>query len=471
MTASEESARATKRYELLAPIASGGMATVHLGRMLGPGAFSRTVAIKKLYPHFASDSELVTMLLDEGWMAARIQHPNVVATLDLVRNGADLFLVMEYVSGVSLARLLELCRQAQTRVPLEIAVAIAAGVLHGLHAAHEARGDDGAPLEIVHRDVSPQNVIVGGDGVPRVIDFGVAKAVGRAQHTRDGEIKGKLPYMSPEQLRAGEIDRRADIWGAGVVAWEMIAGRPLFAGDAAQVMGEVLYGTIPALRRFAPDVPEEVERVVLQALERFPESRPATAREMALALERAVRPALPSEVGAWVEQLAAADLARLSSLVAAASAATPERILETQFGRFTVRPGSQPSPRPRRLTAPRAAVLGTAIAACTAGWIAWREATPHDARPSPVDPTASTMEETRREPVPVQSGGEDRADARRAPPSEAANPAPSPRSEPRPVEKKSPARAATTSAGSERRDEACYWLDRAGIWHIRPECL
>src|SRR5690606_11485333 len=115
----------------------------------------------------------------------------------------------------------------------------------------------------------------------------------------------------------------ADIWGAGVVAWEMIAGRPLFAGDAAQVMGEVLYGTIPALRRFAPDVPEEVERVVLQALERFPESRPATAREMALALERAVRPALPSEVGAWVEQLAAADLARLSSLVAAASAATP----------------------------------------------------------------------------------------------------------------------------------------------------
>src|SRR5690606_40657627 len=132
-------------------------------------------------------------------------------------------------------------------------------------------GDDGAPLEIVHRDVSPQNVIVGGDGVPRVIDFGVAKAVGRAQHTRDGEIKGKLPYMSPEQLRAGEIDRRADIWGAGVVAWEMIAGRPLFAGDAAQVMGEELYGTIPALRRCARDGPVEGARVVLQALELLPD--------------------------------------------------------------------------------------------------------------------------------------------------------------------------------------------------------
>jgi len=188
------------RYALFHELAAGGMATVHVGRLLGAAGFSRVVAIKRLHRHFASDPEFVSMFVDEARLAARIRHPNVVPTLDVVRTEDELFLVMEYVSGEALSRLLRATREKGVPVTPRIAVTIGAGLLHGLHAAHTAKGERGEPLEIVHRDVSPQNVIVGTDGIARVLDFGVAKARVRLQTTREGQVKGKLAYMAPEQL-------------------------------------------------------------------------------------------------------------------------------------------------------------------------------------------------------------------------------------------------------------------------------
>src|SRR5215472_1683440 len=220
------------RYRLHGVIASGGMATVHYGRLLGPVGFARTVAIKRLHAQFAQDPEFVAMFVDEARLAARIHHPNVVQTLDVVMEGGELLLVMDYVPGESLAHCLRALISVRTPIPADIVSAIGCAVLHGLHAAHEATGDTGQPLLIVHRDVSPQNVLVGADGVPRLIDFGVARAEGRVQLTREGQLKGKLAYMAPEQLRGtGEVDRRTDVYAAGVVLWETLTRERLFGGD------------------------------------------------------------------------------------------------------------------------------------------------------------------------------------------------------------------------------------------------
>src|SRR5690349_8197951 len=168
--------RVVGRYALYGKLATGGMATVHFGRLLGPVGFSRTVAIKRLHPEFAKDPEFVAMFLDEARLAARIQHPNVVATLAVVAMAEELFLVMDYVRGESFSRVLRTARRKGLELPEGFIGSVVAGMLHGLHAAHEATDERGEPLQVVHRDVSPQNVLVGVDGVPRVLDFGVAKA-------------------------------------------------------------------------------------------------------------------------------------------------------------------------------------------------------------------------------------------------------------------------------------------------------
>src|SRR5580658_1265694 len=228
--------RMVGRYALYEKIASGGMATVHIGRLLGPVGFTRTVAIKRMHPQFTGDPEFVSMFLDEARLAARIRHPNVVSTLDVVAMNGELFLVMDYVPGESLARLVRGATLRGERIPPAIAATIMVGVLHGLHAAHEARNDRGEPLEVVHRDVSPQNILVGIDGVSRVLDFGVAKAVGRLHTTRDGQLKGKLAYMAPEQLR-GTTTRLTDVYAASIVLWEALTSkRPFQAENEAQMV-------------------------------------------------------------------------------------------------------------------------------------------------------------------------------------------------------------------------------------------
>ena len=308
--------RVVGRYALFDEIAAGGMATVHYGRLVGPVGFSRTVAIKRLHPQFAKDREFVDMFLDEAKLASRIQHPNVVTTLDVVALEDELLLVMEYVQGESLSRLLRTMANKKQRVPPSVVLSIMSGMLHGLHAAHEATSEQRKPLNIVHRDISPQNVIVGIDGVARVLDFGVAKAAMRSQSTKDGEMKGKLSYMSPEQLNGKEVDRRSDLFSAGVVCWEALTGERLFAGsDAGEILGKVLARDIPRPSAVPPPpiegnepplkpVSKKISKVVMRALERDPNARWQTAREFAIALEEAGRPATSHRVGAWVEEVA-----------------------------------------------------------------------------------------------------------------------------------------------------------------------
>jgi serine/threonine-protein kinase len=297
------------RYVLYAPIARGGMATVHLGRLFGEVGFARTVAIKRLHPQFAADPDFTAMMVDEARLVARIQHQNVVNMLDVVTVDGELFLVMEYVPGESLARLLGKASREGPRVPESIVAAVLCGTLHGLHAAHEAKTETGEPLHIVHRDVSPQNVLVGSDGVARVLDFGVAKAAGRLHSTGGAGIKGKLAYMAPEQLRAGVVDRRTDIFAAGIVLWEALTNTRLFSGDTeGEIVLRTLEATVPPPSSVMPGVSPSLDAVVLRALQREPSKRFSNARQMALALETCVGIASPSQVGAWVEDLAGEEL-------------------------------------------------------------------------------------------------------------------------------------------------------------------
>jgi eukaryotic-like serine/threonine-protein kinase len=324
-----ENVRVVGRYALYGAIAAGGMATVHLGRLLGPVGFSRTVAIKRLHAQFASDPEFVSMFLDEARLAARIRHPNVVPTLDVVATGGELFLVMDYVPGESVARLARALRERQQSIPIRILSHIMAGVLHGLHAAHEAKDERGHPLGIVHRDVSPQNVLVGTDGSPRVLDFGVAKAAGRMQTTKEGQIKGKLSYMPPEQLRGAAVSRQTDIYAVGVMLWELVTGQRLFSGDnEGVIVAKVLEGRIErpsqvfvrsrrvTLTDQVMHQLEALDETILRALSMQPEARFETARAMALDLERKAPPATGSEVGDWVENIARDVLSSRAAMVA-----------------------------------------------------------------------------------------------------------------------------------------------------------
>jgi serine/threonine protein kinase len=306
-----EQAEIVGRYALYGEIASGGMAIVHYGKLLGAAGFQRPVAIKRLHPQLARDPAVRDMFVDEARLASRIRHPNVVPTLDVVADGRDLLLVMEYVHGESLQHLMRAMRKRKERIPLRITLAVVSALLHGLHAAHEATTETGEPLCVVHRDVSPQNVLVGVDGVARVLDFGIARAAVRLEHTREGIVKGKLAYMAPEQLGGQPLDRRADVYAASVVLWEMVTGRRLFVKDdgGTVMVDKLLAGQIDPPSRFAPGTPKLLDAIVLHGLARNPHQRFATAREMALALERLGDFARPSEIGEWVEGLAAEALA------------------------------------------------------------------------------------------------------------------------------------------------------------------
>ncbi len=305
------------RYAIYDAIASGGMATVHLGRLIGTAGFLRTVAIKRLHSQFANDPEFTSMFLDEARLASRIQHPNVVSTLDVVMRDHELLLVMEYVRGESLSRLVRRARDAGGRLPPRVVVAIVAGALQGLHAAHEASDEKGQPLGLVHRDMTPQNILVGTDGVARVLDFGVAKAAGRVHTTRDGDIKGKVLYMSPEQLSAQPLSRTADIYAAGVVLFEALTGVRMFAGDnEGAALTRIIKNELSMPSAVAPEL-APFDAIVRRASAANPTDRYATAQEMARALEGvAGGVASHSEVSDWVQRLCGELLDERARIVA-----------------------------------------------------------------------------------------------------------------------------------------------------------
>ncbi len=313
----EQGRRQLGRYSLHGEIASGGMATVYFGRLAGEGGFSRVVAIKCMHPHLANDPEFKAMFLDEARLAARIRHPNVVSTIDIGSGEGGMFLVMEYINGESLATLIKDAILRGERVPTFLALRIVIDALYGLHAAHIATDDNGAPLSIVHRDVSPQNILVAIDGHARVLDFGIAKAAGRAHTTREGQLKGKFRYMAPEQIQDHGVTAKTDVYAMSVVLWELLTGEPLFrATNDAAIIARVLEGVIAPPSRLVEHISPELDAVVKRGLARNPDDRFPTAEAMAEALEPLCAATTARQVGTWVTHVARDSLQRRNEEIA-----------------------------------------------------------------------------------------------------------------------------------------------------------
>ncbi len=307
------------RYRTLFRIAAGGMAEVYAAQVRGEAGFQKLVALKRMLPHLTDDSRFVTMFMDEGKLAANIDSPNVVSTMDLGRaDDGSLYLVMELVVGTTLSTLLRNAAKAGDSIPTDVACEILAQAAQGLHDAHEAKTPYGAPLQLVHRDVSPQNILVGVDGRVRITDFGVARAVLRRTKTSTGEFKGKLSYFSPEQCADRDLDRRSDLFSLGVVAWETLTTRRLFhAENPLAVLERVTRMPIPSAHSVRPEVPTAVAAVVAMALERDRDQRYPSAREFASALRAAARETLgptdPNAVSALVEKYGGEQLQRMQA--------------------------------------------------------------------------------------------------------------------------------------------------------------
>lgn len=276
------------RYEILTQLASGGMASVYIARAQGVAGFERLVAIKVLHPHLAYEQEFISMFLDEARLAARIRHMNVVPTLDISDSPGDgYFLVMEYIEGNHLGALLGRAAKQGDRLPRPFVCRVLIDTLQGLGAAHRLADENGTPLKLVHRDVSPHNILVGTDGIARLTDFGVAKADVRMASTRAGQFKGKLSYMAPEQASTSETDQRSDLFSVGIILWESLTGRRLFKGDSnAATLNKLLNDTVEKPSSLWPEL-EPYDEVVMKALSRIPEQRFQSADEFGEALELA----------------------------------------------------------------------------------------------------------------------------------------------------------------------------------------
>jgi len=300
--------RRVGRYELLLPIARGGMATVYLARKLGAGGFEKEVALKLTHEHLRDRPEWATELIEEAKLAARIRHPNVVSVLDVDDDPNGVFLVMEYIEGDSLSGLSANARGRGEPIPTPILLRILRDALSGLHEAHELCDARGAHVGLVHRDFSPQNILVGIDGVTRLTDFGVAKASSRAGFTESGVLKGKIGYMSPEQVRGRTLDRRSDVWAAGVVAWELFTGQRLFASSEGETatMLRILGDAPPRVRSVRPELPLAVDDAIASALMPNVNARCATAEELntRIADGAQTKMADPTEVASYVRTAA-----------------------------------------------------------------------------------------------------------------------------------------------------------------------
>jgi eukaryotic-like serine/threonine-protein kinase len=290
-------------YEILGELKRGGMGEVLLGRRRGAHGFERLCAIKTMRAERRADPELRTMFLDEARLLARLHHPAIAQVYDFGEEDGVLYLVLELVAGVSFSRL------AQLRPPPEVAVAAMAEAMNGLHAAHELCDEHGEPLGVVHRDVSPQNLLLTFDGRVKVLDFGIALMRGRAApETELGSVKGKPAYMAPEQLVGDAVDRRTDVYAAGIVLHELCTGERLFQSDSPFVVARrIEQGLIDPPSKSAGALPAGLDELVLRALARDPADRFATAGAMAAALERMARDVDGESLGAFAERELAAE--------------------------------------------------------------------------------------------------------------------------------------------------------------------
>lgn len=336
---------------------------MHFGRLAAPGGFQKTVVIKVPHTALAHDADFRAMFLDEARIASCIRSEHVVQTLDVLEVNDAIFQIMEYANGPSLSTLLKLVRARSEELPISIVLAIVVDALEGLHAAHEATDGRGAPLSIVHRDVSPQNVIVVDTGVAKVLDFGVASAAGKLHLTQPGDVKGKISYMAPEQIEARPVDRRADVYAAGVVLFEALTGRRPFVADelSAVALMHVLEAP-PDPTLYRAEIPAALARVIARALEKQPRARYATARAMADALLALPTPrATAHEVADWLRDAAGSWLRERAELLS--TLADAEEWTGEVAGTVTA-PTEGPKPRRRAVTwVASAGLVGVALAA------------------------------------------------------------------------------------------------------------
>jgi serine/threonine-protein kinase len=432
-------------YELGERLGAGGMGEVLVGRKVGPSGFGRLVAIKRLHPNLAADPQALETFLAEGRLAAQIRHGKVVPTLDVIE-GDEPLLVMDFVDGVSLAAVLGKLKATARTMPRAIASALVIDLLEGLHAAHA--------LTVIHRDVSPQNLLVGRDGIARVIDFGIARAASIARTTLTGDIKGKLAYMPPEQLHGRDVTLSVDVYAAGAVLWECLTLRKFRAGGEEEKIAQLLVHDVDPPSRFAPDVPGAIDDVVLRALATAPAQRYPSALEMADAIGAVIPPASAREVARFVTELMADELARLAELTTRTSSVTTAAPMVAD-----VDPTPATQVLPPRAAAPRrwpivaglaavAVVLGLALASR-------HHAEPAAAASAPEPPPVASM--IPADPVPTQLAGS---------------------TEPAVPESKAPARRGTkktiavTTAKPTAKDCAVpYELDENGLKHYKRECI
>jgi serine/threonine protein kinase len=274
------------KYRVIRRLAEGGMGEIFIGRAEGREGFEKIVVLKRILQQNVSDRDAVRMFLDEARLMAALNHPNVVQVYDFGTASGGHFFAMEYVPGEDVGRIMKAATLAGRALPMELAIGVIAEAAAGLHYAHEMKAPDGSDLQIVHRDISPSNVLVSYDGAVKLTDFGIAKWNKRQTETRYGALKGKLQYMSPEQCRADPLDRRSDVFGLGILLFELTTGTRLFQGTSDfGVLEQIVHHDAPRPSTRRPDYPPAIERIVMRALARAPDERYQTARDLQLELE------------------------------------------------------------------------------------------------------------------------------------------------------------------------------------------
>jgi serine/threonine protein kinase len=404
------------KYEVLQRLAAGGMAEIFLARSIGVLGFDKLVVIKRILPHLAQRNDFIQMFLDEARIATTLDHANIVQTHEVGVHGKSYFMVMEYLAGEDVRSVVRRIGRAGggERLPLEHALTVAVAVSAGLHYAHEKKDRDGKPLAIVHRDVTPQNVIVTYEGAVKLLDFGIAKASNRINETRSGSFKGKVPYMSPEQCRGEPLDRRSDIFSLGILLHELTLCRRLFRGETDfQILKQIAEGPIVRPRDVDPAYDARLSAIVMKALEREPARRFQTARELQQALEELahdmrlrlsplalgdyMQALFADKVGAWQEAREDGDVAKLERHFATVMAER-EASEECELPPSDVQLSSLP-PEPRRSHR----MLWLTLMLLAAGGVAWWQrsmttqprplasamVTPPPARPAPPPPPAA----------------------------------------------------------------------------------
>jgi len=370
------------RYQLLGKLAAGGMGEIHLARLDGDGGFEKLVVVKRLLPELVASPQYVAMFLDEARLVARLSHPNVCEVYEVGRDGAEYFLAMPYLEGVSLAELLGRPRDHDRPRHLRFVAGLIVQAAEGLHHAHELCGKDGGSLGLVHRDVSPSNLIATTAGVTKVLDFGIAKVRGATARTEVGTIKGKYAYMSPEQVRGDELDRRSDVFALGIVLFELVTHQRLFRRPSDFLSAKaILEEPIPRADAVDPAVPRKLADVIARALAPEPDARYPTARE----LGAAVAAATPG--GAMAAAELAEVLAQDHATELSEQRTRQQRVLAAHRGGATA-PTVSLGPRRRRRALPWA--LAALAAGSAAAFVVWQTGAPA-ATTAPTDAGADAV--------------------------------------------------------------------------------